>query len=72
MAGKESDGTNAVVAELIALKKLLVLALTEGVQKKLSQDVIARALGVDQASVSRLVKPPAPNPRNARKPPKRR
>ncbi len=50
--------TNAVVAELIAIKTLLVLALTEGREEKVSQLKVARALGVGQASISRMVSPP--------------
>lgn len=46
-----------VAAELASIKKLLVLALTEGTQQKMSQDVVAKALGVDQASVSRMLNP---------------
>lgn len=54
----ERTGTNAVVAELLDIKKLLILALTEGVEGKLSQLAIAKALGIGQASVSRMVSPP--------------
>lgn len=50
--------TNAVLEELIAIKTLLVLALTEGLEKKISQPKVARALGVNQGTVSRMVNPP--------------
>ncbi|GEJ58420.1 helix-turn-helix domain-containing protein [Anaeromyxobacter diazotrophicus] len=52
------DELKKVAAELASIKKLLVLALTEGTQKKMSQDAVARALGVDQASVSRMLNGP--------------
>lgn len=62
MADDDRAGTDEVVAELIDIKRLLILALTEGVEGKLSQAAIAGALGIGQASVSRILSPPKRRP----------
>jgi predicted transcriptional regulator len=50
------DGDLSKIAtELASIKRLLVLALTEGIREKIPQDVVAKALGIGQASVSRMV-----------------
>lgn len=62
MAETGQAETNAVVAELIAIKKLLILALAKGTESKMPQLTLARVLGIGQASVSRMISPPKRRP----------
>ena len=51
MAKASSTPTDTVLAELIAIKRLMVFAL---LRSGVSQDDVAAALGVSQSKVSRM------------------
>lgn len=51
MAKSKDEGSDPVLAELVAIKRLLVFAL---LKSGASQTYVATALGVDQSQVSRM------------------
>jgi predicted XRE-type DNA-binding protein len=55
MLKKSEQGEAPIIAELVAIKRLLIFSL---LQAGNSQGQLAAALGVDQSQISRMMKPP--------------